>query len=529
MSHIVIPEAEAWVDREIPVLDKGFVRLVDYMGGDARIVQAARVSYGMGAKSAREDAALIDYLLRHQHTSPFEHVVFEFHCKMPIFVARQWIRHRTARINEISGRYTVMTDEFYVPPSSQVRRQSADNKQGRDADEVPPELRRRVLELLRRDQEAAYGAYEELLKDDIARELARINLPLSLYTQWYWQMDLHNLFHFLALRIDEHAQWEIREYAHAIAKVVEVVCPLAYAAFERHVLRGCRLSCDEIEAVRRMIKGQSNPLTGRRLAEFERKLFGDIASEPVPGGIVAEPASPEREPSPERKAAERGVPSHEAGAVAAAGATSDRVHGLRISMTSDEINALPLRHYEGPVEVVSGDAEVAAMLKRLRQEKIVGFDTESRPAFRPGESFPVSIVQLAAADTVYLVQIRKLAHPKKVFEFFEDPAILKVGVALDQDLRKLREMQPFEAAGFVDISRIAARIGLRKSGLRGLAAILLGFRVSKGAQRSNWSREALSSAQIIYAATDAWVSRELYVAFVARGLTVPAEAGAAKP
>ena len=272
MAHSISAAAEALLDKEIKVLDKGFVRLVDYLGSDDRIVQAARVSYGAGTKTVREDAGLIDYLMAHDHTSPFEHVVLELHCKMPIFVARQWVRHRTARINEISGRYSVMTDEFYVPAPAQVQFQSADNKQGRSEAEVPPELRQKVIDLLKKDQGNVYASYEELLKDNIARELARINLPLSLYTEWYWQMDLHNLFHFLRLRLDPHAQWEIRVYAEAVAELAKAVAPLAYAAFERHMLKGKRFSDDEMDALKKMLRGEPNPLTGRRRREFEAKM-----------------------------------------------------------------------------------------------------------------------------------------------------------------------------------------------------------------------------------------------------------------
>lgn len=277
MAHLTIPEAEAILDQPIPVLDKGFVRLVDYMGGDSRIVQTARVSYGDGTKTLRQDAALIDYLLRHEHTSPFEHVIFELHCKMPIFVARQWIRHRTARLNEISGRYSVMKDEFYLPTLDQISLQSADNKQGRQDQAVPPALQAKVLDLLKQDQSAAYQHYQEMISDDIARELARINLPLSLYTEWYWQMDLKNMFHFLKLRMDRHAQWEIREYAKAIATIVRAVCPLAFDSFDRHVLRGARFSSDEIRAIHALIEGQANPLEGRVREEFEHKLGGNLS------------------------------------------------------------------------------------------------------------------------------------------------------------------------------------------------------------------------------------------------------------
>jgi len=277
MAHITVPEAEKLLDQEIKVLDHGFVRLVDYMGGDDRIVQTARVSYGEGTKTIREDAGLIDYLLRHEHTSPFEHVIFELHCKMPIFVARQWIRHRTARLNEISGRYSVMKDEFYLPPREQITLQSLDNKQGREKEAVPVELQDKVLELLKKDQSASYTNYSKILDDGIARELARINLPLSMYTEWYWQMDLKNMLHFLKLRMDSHAQWEIQEYARAIAILVQAVCPKAYGSFERHILRGAKFSSDEIAAINALIAGKANPLEGRRLAEFEDKLGGNLS------------------------------------------------------------------------------------------------------------------------------------------------------------------------------------------------------------------------------------------------------------
>ena len=272
MAHIIVPEAEKILDKEIKVLDHGFVRLVDYMGSDARIVQTARVSYGEGTKTLREDAGLIDYLLRHEHTSPFEHVIFEFHAKMPIFVARQWIRHRTARLNEISGRYSVIKDEFYVPDSSSINFQNKDNKQGRAVDDVPDNLKEKVISILSKDQEAVYKNYEEMIDDDIARELARINLPLSTYTEWYWQMDLKNMFHFLKLRMDHHAQWEIQEYGRAMAKIVKAVCPLAYESFEKHMVNGARFSEHELNAIRLMLDGKENPLEGRRLKEFEQKL-----------------------------------------------------------------------------------------------------------------------------------------------------------------------------------------------------------------------------------------------------------------
>ena len=250
MARVTIPAADALLDERLDVLDHGFVRLVDYLGGDARIVQSARVSYGEGTRNVREDAALIDYLLRHAHTSPFEQVVLTFHLKMPIFVARQWMRHRTARANEISGRYSVLPNEFYLPDPDQLRPQSRRNKQGRADEAVPPELQTRVLDLLRGLQDRAYGEYESILEDGLARELARIHLPLSLYTEMYWQIDLHNLMHFLRLRMDAHAQYEIRAYGEALARCARAVAPLAYEAFEEHVLHGRRLSKGELDLVR---------------------------------------------------------------------------------------------------------------------------------------------------------------------------------------------------------------------------------------------------------------------------------------
>jgi len=281
MSHVVVPEAEALLDKEIKVLDHGFIRLVDYMGGDSRIVQSARVSYGKGTKSVREDEALIDYLMRHQHTSPFEQVVLTFHCKMPIFVARQWIRHRAARVNEISGRYSVMEDEFYLPEETAIQYQNKDNRQGRDPQEVPAHLRQKVLDILTKGQQVAYDDYQKMLADDIARELARINLPLSLYTQWYWQIDLHNLFHFLELRMDEHAQWEIRQYANVIADITRAVAPLAFRAFETHVVNAVRFSGSEIQALANNLRGQEHDLKGSRKIEYEAKLRKIIGN---PGG-----------------------------------------------------------------------------------------------------------------------------------------------------------------------------------------------------------------------------------------------------
>jgi len=282
MARIVVPEAEALLDVQLPVLDHGFVRLVDYLGGDARIVQAARVSYGAGTKSVREDKGLIQYLYRNAHTSPFEQVQLTFHCKLPIFVARQWIRHRTARLNELSGRYSVMRDEFYVPAEKRVQYQSEDNKQG-SGQSLPPHEATRVINALLDEQEAIYRGYEHMLKDGVARELARINLPLSLYTEWYWQIDLHNLFHFLALRLDPHAQFEIREYAKAMARCAQAVAPFAYEAFEEYTLYGAKFSQRELTVLRKMLKhggitaesdiSEFTKMNARRQHEFMAKIF----------------------------------------------------------------------------------------------------------------------------------------------------------------------------------------------------------------------------------------------------------------
>ncbi|MCX6832766.1 MAG: FAD-dependent thymidylate synthase, partial [candidate division Zixibacteria bacterium] len=232
--------------KEIKVLDQGFIRLLDYMGSDDAIVEAARVSYGIGTKKKREDRGLIRYLLRHQHTTPFEMVEFKFHVKLPIFVARQWIRHRTANVNEYSGRYSVMEDQFYVPALGEIKGQSTTNRQGRDEREVDPELAQTFVTFLNATHRSLYDDYLRFVDAGIAREIARIGLPLSLYTQWYWKIDLHNLFHFLKLRLDEHAQAEIREYANAMSQMVKSVVPVAWEAFEDYQLNSVAFSALEL-------------------------------------------------------------------------------------------------------------------------------------------------------------------------------------------------------------------------------------------------------------------------------------------
>ncbi len=251
----------------IPVLDHGFVRVVDYMGDDAAIVQAARVSYGKGTKKAREDAGLIRYLLRHQHTTPFEMCEIKYHIKLPIFVARQWIRHRTANVNEYSGRYSLMEDQFYIPAPDQLAAQSVSNRQGRGAVLTGDEAAR-VLDILRADSRQSYDHYLDLLnanpdgsvrdeaRQGLARELARMNLPVNLYTQFYWKIDLHNLMHFLALRADAHAQYEIRVFAEAMLETLRRWVPMTFAAFEDYRRGGVRLSATALTVLRRRLAGE---------------------------------------------------------------------------------------------------------------------------------------------------------------------------------------------------------------------------------------------------------------------------------
>jgi thymidylate synthase (FAD) len=273
-------QVQELIGKEFPCLDKGFVRLIDVMGDDAAIVQAARVSYGAGTKKINEDVGLIRYLLRHLHTTPFEMVEFKFHVKLPIFVARQWIRHRTANVNEYSGRYSEMKDEFYVPAIDQVRAQSATNKQGRAEEAFDPAVADRIRTGMFETQSRLYGEYQDLLNADLAREIARINLPVSNYTEWYWKVDLHNLFHFLKLRIDPHAQYEIRVYGEAMAQLVKAAVPVAYEAFEDYILHARRFSRRERAALKALLPTTSvDPavleaagLKGREAQEFLAKL-----------------------------------------------------------------------------------------------------------------------------------------------------------------------------------------------------------------------------------------------------------------
>lgn len=250
---------EAHLYRAHEVLDHGFIRVIDYMGDDGAIVQAARVSYGAGTKHVSNDEGLIRYLMRHWHSTPFEMCEIKLHVKLPVFVARQWIRHRTANVNEYSARYSILDREFYIPAPDQLAAQSTVNNQGRGAVLQGAEAAR-VLEVLKRDAGQAFDSYEAMLSQDgqqgLARELARMNLPMNTYTQWYWKTDLHNLFHFLRLRADAHAQYEIRVYAQAIAACVKDWVPLAFAAFEDYRMGGATLSAKAIAVLKRRLAGE---------------------------------------------------------------------------------------------------------------------------------------------------------------------------------------------------------------------------------------------------------------------------------
>ena len=262
-----------------PVLDHGFVRVIDYMGDDAAICQAARVSYGKGTKSVQNDVGLIRYLMRHWHSTPFEMCEIKLHVKLPVFVARQWIRHRTANVNEYSARYSILDREFYIPEPDALAAQSAVNNQGRGLVLKGKEAAR-VLEILKTDSNRTYDNYEAMISDDgqdgLARELARMNLPANVYTQWYWKIDLHNLFHFLRLRADTHAQFEIRVYADAICGMVRDWVPAAYGAFEDYRLGGATLSAKSLDCVRRLLAGEKVNQETSGMSKGEWREFENV-------------------------------------------------------------------------------------------------------------------------------------------------------------------------------------------------------------------------------------------------------------
>ena len=264
------------------------MRVIDYMGDDSAIVQAARVSYGKGTKQTNQDRGLIQYLMRHRHTTPFEMCDIKFHIKLPIFIARQWIRHRTASVNEYSGRYSIMANEFYIPRAEDMAMQSKINKQGRD-NILSPEESEKLLRLLHEDAGRCYDHYQEMLNEDVhgnvlneenpslARELARMNLTLNFYTEWYWKINLHNLFHFLSLRADPHAQYEIRMYAEAMLNIVKEWVPFAYEAFMEYKVNAASFSGNGVKAIKAMLKGgkvtaETSGMSKREWQEFVATL-----------------------------------------------------------------------------------------------------------------------------------------------------------------------------------------------------------------------------------------------------------------
>ena len=261
------------------VLDHGFVRVIDYMGNDTSIVQAARVSYGEGTKKSRDDKSLIFYLMRHWHSTPFEMCEIKLHVKLPVFVARQWIRHRTANVNEYSARYSILDNEFYIPKSENLASQSSSNNQGR-GDVLEGEEAKKVIQILKSDSLRSYKSYEKMLskenKKGLARELARMNLPTNIYTQWYWKTDLHNLFNFIRLRNDLHAQYEIRVYAEKIAELVKKWVPFAFEAFEQYQLNSSHLSSNGLSCIKRLMKGEDVSQDNSGMGKREWKEFCEI-------------------------------------------------------------------------------------------------------------------------------------------------------------------------------------------------------------------------------------------------------------
>ena len=283
-----VPSLEEILYKPLQALDHGFVRVIDYMGDDTAIVQSARVSYGKGTKKITNDKGLIKYLMRHRHSTPFEMCEIKLHVKLPIFIARQWIRHRTANVNEYSARYSILDKEFYIPSVENLASQSQVNKQGR-AENLSPEEAEKVINILKNDAEQTYNNYEVMLNENsdgetldessmgIARELARMNLTLNTYTQWYWKIDLNNLLHFLKLRADAHAQYEIRVYADIILDIVKKWVPITYEAFEDYRVGGTQLSAKEILILKKIIKGEtvdpdSEGISKREWGELQKKF-----------------------------------------------------------------------------------------------------------------------------------------------------------------------------------------------------------------------------------------------------------------
>ena len=268
---------ESILDHKIDVLDKGFVRVVDYMGNDSAIVQAARVSYGKGTKTINKDRGLIRYLLRNKHTTPFEMCEIKLHIKLPIFVARQWIRHRTANINEYSARYSVLEDEFYIPNKDNVSFQSANNFQGREDEAMLDKDANEIIDTISNFSEQSYDIYQNMIDKGLARELARVALPVNIYTQFYWKIDLHNLLHFIKLRADQHAQYEIRVYAEAIEDILKCWVPIVYEAYVDYIKDAVNISKPMFDIIKKIIKKEDysdikNALSNREIIEMS-KIF----------------------------------------------------------------------------------------------------------------------------------------------------------------------------------------------------------------------------------------------------------------
>ena len=279
-KRVTSPELEKVLYEVLPALDHGFVRVVDYMGDDTSIVQSARVSYGKGTKKVSTDAGLIKYLMRHRHSTPFEMCEIKYHVKLPIFIARQWIRHRTANVNEYSARYSILDKEFYLPELENLAAQSQSNRQGR-GDVLKGEQAKKVLNLLKNDAEQTYNNYETMLNErydgsvideketGLARELARMNLTLNTYTQWYWKTDLLNLMNFLRLRADHHAQYEIRAYAEAMLDTLEKWVPITYEAFMDYRVGGTEVSSKGKIILQKLIKGEKVSIDDSGLSKRE--------------------------------------------------------------------------------------------------------------------------------------------------------------------------------------------------------------------------------------------------------------------
>ncbi|WP_264338905.1 FAD-dependent thymidylate synthase [Wolbachia endosymbiont (group A) of Cheilosia soror] len=273
-KRVTVKEIDEILYEEHKVLDHGFIRVVDYMGSDSAIVQAARVSYGKGTKQISRDEALIKYLMRHHHTTPFEMCEIKFHVKLPIFVARQWIRHRTANVNEYSARYSILDNEFYTPKPEQVAKQSDNNKQG-SGESFDPDTSKEIIDSLTNDSNLVYSHYEKFIEQGLAREIARTNLMLNYYTQFYWKIDLHNLLHFLKLRADKHAQYEIRVYAEVMLDIIKKWVPLAYNAFFEYCLESACISRTGLEIIRKLIKGEN---VTREESNIGKREWGELMS-----------------------------------------------------------------------------------------------------------------------------------------------------------------------------------------------------------------------------------------------------------